>query len=488
LCAAGALALGIQGYHLGADDSAIYIPAIKKAAHPELYPFGSEFFLSHAHLSFFPDLVGGLARLMRLPIDLAIFACHVAGILFLLYAAWRLLGACFESRHAQWSGMLLLAVLLGVPVAGTALFIADPYVTARTLSTPATLLAIACFVSGRHKRAFVWLAATALIHLQMSVYCGCFLVCLAVARRRAGVAARARALLAEAACYAVIPFVFALEPAHGPAREALLSRTYFFVSTWTWYQWLGVFAPLAMLWWLSGVKLRSARPEFYQLSSGLVPFGLAFTVAAIMLNASPQLENYTRLQPMRALHLLYVVFLLLLGGLAGEYLLRRPWWRWPVIFGPLAAGMLLLQLLTYPASAHVEWPGAAQENAWMAAFLWIRAQTPTAAVFALDPYYMSLPGEDMHGFRAVAERSVLADAVKDSGAVSLFPGLAERWKSQVDALPPWARVRRADLESLASRYPVTWIVVAGDGPPGLECPYRKRGVSVCRVPLGSASD
>jgi hypothetical protein len=184
---------------------------------------------------------------------------------------------------------------------------------------------------------------------------------------------------------------------------------------------------------------------------------------------------------MRALHLLYVVFFLMLGGLIGEYLLQKSRWRWPAIFGPLAAGMCLLQLVAYPASAHIEWPGARQQNAWTAAFLWIRSATPKDAVFALDPSYMTAAGEDMHGFRAVAERSMLADAVKDSGAVSLFPDLAERWKSQVDAVTDWRCLRRSELDAVAARYPVTWIVVAGNGPPGLTCPYRNGTVSVCRI-------
>ncbi len=47
------LAVLVHGYHLGVDDSAIYVPAIKRVADPNLYPFGSEFFMSHAHLSIF---------------------------------------------------------------------------------------------------------------------------------------------------------------------------------------------------------------------------------------------------------------------------------------------------------------------------------------------------------------------------------------------------------------------------------------------------
>jgi len=41
-----------------------------------------------------------------------------------------------------------------------------------------------------------------------------------------------------------------------------------------------------------------------------------------------------------------------------------------------------------------------------------------------------LPGEDTHGFRAIAQRSMIADAGKDSGAVSMFPPLADEWYQQ----------------------------------------------------------
>ena len=138
-----ALAVLVHGYHLGVDDAAIYVPAIKRVADPTLYPFGSEFFMSHAHLSLFPELIGGSARLTHLPIDVVIFAWHVACIFLLLAAAWRLLGYCFTGTCARWSGVALLAATLSVPVAGTGLAIMDPYLTARSLSTPATLFAIA---------------------------------------------------------------------------------------------------------------------------------------------------------------------------------------------------------------------------------------------------------------------------------------------------------------------------------------------------------
>jgi hypothetical protein len=484
-----ALAVCIQGYHLGADDAAIYVPGIKKVADPDLYPFGAEFFQSHAHLTFFPNLIGESARLTRLPVDAVIFVWHVFGVFLLMLASWQLLCACFHNRSARWSGIALLAAVLSVPVAGTALAITDPYVTSRTLSTPATLFAIACFVSGKRKQAAAWWLFTALIHPQMSVYGAVFLGCLVLVDRRALMRLNAaKAEPAAALAYlSALPFLWELAPARGPAREALLSRTYFFVSRWTWYEWIGVFAPLALLWWMAAADWRGTKPQFRTVARTLVPFGLMFTVAGIVLTFPACLENYTRLQPMRSLHLVYVVFFLLLGGLIGEYVLRNRVWRWLALFVPLATGMFLMQIDNYPASAHVEWPGRGTTNPWGAAFLWIRHNTPKDAIFALNPDYMLSTGEEMHGFRAIAERSVLADAVKDSGAVSLFPALAERWQAQVQAARGWDRFQLSDFERVARQYAITWIVVPRPGPAGWVCPYENEAVAVCRLPSGGIS-
>lgn len=468
------VAVLVHGYHLGVDDAEIYVPAIKRAADPGLYPFGSEFFMSHAHLSFFPDMVGASARLTQLPVNLVIFLWHVGSIFLLLLASWRLLSTCFQNERARWGGVALLAALLSVPVAGTALVIMDPYVTARSLSTPATLFAIACYISNQPKRAAGWLLFTALIHPQMSVYGAVFLGAMALARRfqKADVRASACGLL---------PFLFEFQPSRGAAREALLSRTYFFVFNWAWYEWLGIFAPLALLGWLSSIKLKGATPVFQPLARTLVPFGLLFTAAGVVLGIPARLENFTRLQPMRSFHLVYVIFFLLLGGLIAEYALQGVVWRWLALFVPLAGSMWLLQRAAFPASPHVEWPGSGGGGTWTSAFVWVRDHTPKDAVFALDPNYMLRPGADQHGFRAIAERSALADNVKDSGAVSLFPQLADHWKSQVQAQAGWDRFGPGDFADLAKRYPVTWIITRRPGPAGMVCPYENSELTVCRI-------
>jgi hypothetical protein len=55
------------------------------------------------------------------------------------------------------------------------------------------------------------------------------------------------------------------------------------------------------------------------------------------------------------------------------------------------------------------------------------------AYFALDPEHMRLPGEDQHGFRAIAEHSMLADRVKDSGLSPCFRRCSDAGASQCSA-------------------------------------------------------
>jgi len=135
----------------------------------------------------------------------------------------------------------------------------------------------------------------------------------------------------------------------------------------------------------------------------------------------------------------------------------------------------------YPASPHIEWPGTESRNQWVRAFQWVRENTPRDAYFALDPAYLELPGEDRQAFRPIAERSVLADTIKDSGAVFMFPALAEKWWEQMNASKGWKHFQGADFRRLKERYEVNWVVVQPPAATGLDCPYRNGSVLVCRL-------
>jgi hypothetical protein len=145
----------------------------------------------------------------------------------------------------------------------------------------------------------------------------------------------------------------------------------------------------------------------------------------------------------------------------------------------------------YPSTAHLELPGRAPSNDWLRAFAWIREKTPRQntpidALFALDPYYMQQPGEDFHGFRALAERSALADMVKDPGMVARIPSLAPRWLRETTATKNWENFEPADFQSLKKTFGVTWVVLAesnaaNQSSAAMICPYQNQAVKVCRI-------
>jgi hypothetical protein len=103
-------------------------------------------------------------------------------------------------------------------------------------------------------------------------------------------------------------------------------------------------------------------------------------------------------------------------------------------------------------------------------------------VFALDPEYMKIDGEDENGFRCRAQRSRLADGVKDNGVVSMFPALADEWWAQVQAETPWKSFRLEDFRRLKDKYGAGWVVLQQPGISGLDCPFENSTVRVCRVP------
>ena len=145
--------------------------------------------------------------------------------------------------------------------------------------------------------------------------------------------------------------------------------------------------------------------------------------------------------------------------------------------------MYYVQYETYPNSPHIEWPSTTSPNAWVNTLLWVRNNTPQDAVFAVDSRYFLQDGIDQHGFRAISARSALADYYKDGGVVAIFPFLAPEWKQMSNATYGLNRFKAADFLRIHREYPpVSWTVIRGDAPIGLDCPYQHDGYSVCKLP------
>jgi hypothetical protein len=459
-----------------AEDAEIYIPGVKKLLNPALYPFGSEFFLHHARLSVFDRLMAASVRISHLSFDATVFIWYLASIFLTLLACWEWSTEFFEETESRLAGVALAAALLTLPVAGTSLYIADQYLTPRSFVLFALLFATLDAWRGRYIRFVAWSLVAAFMHPLMAVFGISFGLILT---RLKYVEADERAFVPVWSL--ILTADLGLMPASDAYRQAVETRPYFFLLQWEWYEWVGIVAPLALLWWFSRRWRKPETESFRLVSWCLVVYGLAFFVLGVVLTVPSRLETLARFQPMRNLHLLYTFLILLGGGLLGKYVLKRQPLRWVILFLPLCTGMWFAQRQLFAASPHVEWPGVAPENDWLSAFEWIRQNTPSDAVFAIDPNYML--SDDQHGFRAIAERSRLADAVKDSGAVTMFPEppFAEHWLEQVTDQRRWAGFKDADFHHLREKYGVTWVVLQRPGLRELPCPYKNDTLAVCRL-------
>jgi hypothetical protein len=467
----------VHGYHPFAEDAEIYLPGVERILHPELFPRGQEFFLSHAKLTLFPNVVAFFLRVTHLPLEVGLLLWHVASIFLLLLACWELSGLLFTSERARWGGVCLVGALLTIPVAGTALYIMDQYLNPRNLAAFAGVFILVRTLEKKYVRALLWLVLAACMHPLMWVFpfsfCGLLLVMERFEGRWKGTSTAGLASLVW------MPLAPAASAAY---HEAAKRHGFHYIQRWAWYELLGAVAPLILFWWFARIARGREWQVVERLSRAFVVYGVIYLVAALVVDLPTRFESLARLQPLRSLHFLYIVMFVVMGGFLVEYVLKDRVWRWLLLFAPLSLGMFLGQRALFPASAQVEWPGAAPKNPWAQAFVWIRQNTPVNAVFAFDPEYMDLAGEDEIGFRCLAERSRLADGVKDNGVVSMFPPLAEEWWTQVQAQTPWKSFRAEDFLRLKHTYGVSWVVVQQPGVAGLDCAYQNSAVRVCRIP------
>lgn len=480
------LALLIQGYHPFVDDAAIYIAGIQKVIHPSLFPSHAEYVLPHLKHSLFSFALGWLVRGLHIPLSYALFTSYVASLWFMIYACWRLTCLLFSTPRGRWGALLLITVTLTLPVAGSAIFILDPYLTARSFSTPLTLFAIAYALQRRMLAATLCLLAAGILHPLMAAYAVGYVIALALvrARRWGWLAAAALAVMLVGVAGSHAGTLLGASPAY---RIAAVSRDYFFLDKWQWFEIFGLFPPLVA----SFVYLYRGdfhiRSNYSLIAAVSLYVGALAILFALCFTRTDNSFLLARLQVLRSFQIIYILFFLLLGDLLGQYILGRRWWAWTAGFAAVAALMFAVQLSIYPALKHVEWPWARSHNPWAQAFLWIRHNTPEDAYFALDPYYQQLPQEDTLGFRAMTERSALPDWSKDGGIAAIDPALAQQWLGQVSRtrnFSHWTDQQR--IQNLAP-YGVNWIVLPADAPTQFSCPYQNSAVRVCHLPADLAS-
>jgi hypothetical protein len=476
------LVLVLHGYHPFADDAAIYTSGIRKLADPALYQPDAAFVLAHARLSLFPHLLAWTLLLTRLPLELLLLTVHLASIFLFLLACWTLSERLFLISAQRWCAVTLAAVCFTLPVAGTALSLMDPYVTARSFSTPLDLFALAAAIDRRWSRCLVLLGVSALLHPLMTLYAAFFIALFFLfdfGIPRAALVISAQIIVGAALIFLVTRHL----PVAPEYREAVLSRRHLFPGQWTMLEYLGVGMPLIAL--AIAASSRGSNLLIRKLCRSACVFGITGTLVAFLFVHPSGSLLLARLQPLRCFHMIYAIGVVLLGGPLGSVFFAprrglRSRWMAIALLSVAAAVFFLTQRADYPLSAHLELPGSAPLNPWQQAFFWIRANTPRDAVFAANPHLVFVEGEDAQGFRATTGRSLLADD-KDEGVVVVFPDLAKEWGRQRN--PQQGLDGMTDAQRVARLRPLgaDWLLLSRSAATALPCPYRNVVAQVCRL-------
>lgn len=471
-----------HGYHFGVEDAAVYLPAVKYHLDPTLYPHDKIFFMNQMRFTLYPEAMALLVRLSHLTLERVAFITHGFSVFLVLLGCLRLSRRMFASPAAQWSSVTLITALLTLPVAGTALLLVDHSPQPRSFATAFTLFAIVAVLDGGLFKAVGWILAAAMLNPLLASP-GVFFASILAWRLPAPLDSKEE----------MKPIIAAGAVSLNDIWDKA-AQDYFYLTRWTWYELIGIVAPLAILFSVSRTRPSNTLPGFNPVVSRTPVFGLCFAAVSLVLCAQP-LDRILPMQPMRAFHLVYLVLFLVIGGLAGEYFLKSKPLRWVLFFVPIFVVMFSVQIHQFSASDHIEWPGMESRNRWVQAFNWVRDNTPKDAFFALDPMGMDRDGQDLHGFRVLAERSMMCDMVKDRSVVSVifaagqittgkFMRLSEialQWHDQVTALRDWKKLGPDDFRCLKKRFGVGFVIFEKPGINGLPCLYENDAVQICRI-------
>lgn len=497
--ASAALAIvgvAIHGYHPFAEDGGPYFASILRALHPSLYPSSSAFVSAFAQYSIFSQLIAGLIRITGAAPGTAIFILHVLSVFATLLGGWLVAARCYSSVQARFGAISLLALWLTLPVAGTSLLLVDPYFTARSISTPCSLFALAAMLdivrAGHMEWKPLWrsgcallssIAVAASVHPLMASYTvGCLVLLFVASRPRQFTRIwwfTALSLLAIAGAAELCRLARAATP---DTWLAARTRTYWFLQNWHWYEIVGLLAPLVVLHLLTrSPQIRSQQGSRWLARMAFVAGATAFVISLFFVRESPSAYQLARLQPLRIFHVIYLVMILLLGAKVAERLQLRKLWQPVLAFLFIGGIMFCVQLRTFPASAHIEFPWAAPANGWEQAFVWIGQNTPQDALFALDSEYIMTPGEDAQYFSAISERSALPDSAKDGGLASISPKLANAWVAGTAAQTGLNGASDAERIAALRRWHADWIVLPAASHTAFPCPYSNATAKVCRL-------
>ncbi|MEX2273251.1 MAG: hypothetical protein WD690_17400 [Vicinamibacterales bacterium] len=451
LIAAGAIAFALAatanagGYRYGASDQAFYIPAIRDAMDPALFPRDGWLLAAQGRVILWDGLVAGVTELSGLPLSWIFFLFYLIGVLG-LYAGVLLVARV--ARIPSWGTVALLALLtLRHRIAKTGVNTLEGYLHPRMIAFALGMLALASFLRRRPGWACAALVAACAVHPTTGVWFGMLL----------GVAAfaawpRWRKPLAALAVVAAAATIWAI--AAGPLASravvmddvwlaAVATKDYLFPHEWPLYAWVFNFAPVAIvgfaLW-----KLNNAGAEMRGLMVG------ALALAAFFIVTLP--------------------FVTMRYALAVQMQIPRVFWqvelvaflaivRFVPFARPLAIGLIALSLVRGGVVLFGEKDGRLVSidlpaDDWTDAMGWLRHQPVDVHVLA-DPGQAFRYGSSV---RVGAERDVFHEDVKDAALAMYDRAIAVRVVERRALTHDFGSKPLAELLSLARSFDLDYLV------------------------------
>lgn len=482
----GALSLvaaALLGYHPYAEDGGIYASALALRLNPSLFPAFRAFAVAHTGKSLFIPVVAEVVQRSDMPQEVVLLGLYLLSIAATMAAAYGMACELFSARRQQLWSTLLLALAMGMPVGGTSLYIADPYLTSRSFSTPLILLGLTALLRKRYGAAAVCAGISFAVHPLMMLWAllpAVFLLLWQRSTKRT----RDFVLLTLAVIGIMVAIQFVAPVDSAAVLAASLSRGYWFPSQWQWYEWIGLIAPVLMLLAVASGRSKTMSSAAQSIAAAMAASMVTVTAGALLLiHTGNTAFLLARLQPLRLLHPVSLVFVLMLGGwlAAPEEGMLRRYGLYLFVLGAVG-GMLFLQRETYSHSAHWENPWQQRGNGYENAALWLRKNTPVDALIAVDARYTTMHGEDAQMVRAIARRSTIPDAAKDGGIASVVPVLADTWWAGSQAQEGLASLPDAQRIQRLRPYGASWILLPADAETAFPCPYRNEDAKICRIP------
>jgi len=447
--------LNSGGYRYAASDQAFYIPAILRAANPELFPRDRILLGTQDHLLLIDEALAATMVRTGIALPHLLFAAYLLMLAAVAGSGWLLGRALFA---APWTAAaLVLAMSIRHRIPRTGVNTLEHYFHPRMVAFAIGTAALAALARRRAWLALALAALAGAVHPTTGLW---FTVA-------AGAGAfvtqpRHRGLLAAMAGVAVLGGVWLVSNGALADRltimdaewlAVLASKDYLFPTEWSLEVWAQhtLYVIVVFGTWVARRRWQAAAPGESAVIAGLAAVLALFLLSLPFIHA--RLALAVQLQTSRTFWLFDLVGI----AYAAWWLVEAPWRRGSPAVTARRSIVLLIALLALARGGYVMFVERAgnpvlqielRDDDWRGAMRWVAAQSVDLHVLA-DPAHAWRFGSSV---RAAAARDLYLEEVKDAAMAMYSREVAMRVLHRTRELGDFAAVSEEQARDLARRH------------------------------------